>query len=118
NRPLGIVRNLSAVDPPSGRHGAPERAILVGVEWKGRRAPRTSGASSHTVKDIEESLNELAELALTAGAQVVERVSQSRETAEAATLVGAGKVHELAALAGSARADVVVFDNELTPTQQ
>jgi GTPase len=109
---------LSVVEPPSGRHSAPERAILVGVEWKSRRASRTSGAASPAVKDIEESLNELAELALTAGAQVVERVSQSRETAEAATLVGAGKVRELAALVTSTDADVVVFDNELTPTQQ
>jgi GTP-binding protein HflX len=93
-------------------------AILVGVVWKSRRASRTSGAASHAGGDIDEPLNELAELAVTAGAQVVQRVSQSRETGEAATLVGAGKVRELAALVASTGADVVLFDNELSPTQQ
>src|SRR4029077_12865098 len=89
-----------------------------GVVWKSRRASRTSGAASHASGDIEEPLNELAELAVTAGAEVGQRGCQSRETGEAATLVGAGKVRELAALASSTGADVVLFDNELTPTQQ
>jgi GTP-binding protein HflX len=49
---------------------------------------------------------------------VVDRVIQSRAAPEAATLVGQGKVEELAAGVKSAGADVVIFDHDLTPTQQ
>src|SRR5258708_18049753 len=63
-------------------------------------------------------MEELGELAASAGTVVVDRVFQTRDGPEAATLIGAGKVRELAALAASMRADVVLFDHDLTPTQQ
>jgi GTPase len=66
----------------------------------------------------EESLEELAELARSAGAEVVERVLQARDAPEAATLVGQGKVQELSAAVASDSADVVIFDHDLSPTQQ
>jgi GTP-binding protein HflX len=95
-----------------------ERAILVGIEWKGR-APGSKGKpAALAASDPEESLDELAELAASAGAQVLERVTQARQAPEAATLLGQGKVRELAALASSLRVDLVVFDHDLTPTQQ
>jgi GTP-binding protein HflX len=97
---------------------ARERAILVGVEWKGRRAAKNSASSANSHQDAEESLEELCELAASAGAVVVDRVFQTREAPEAATLIGSGKVRELSALAGSARVDVALFDHDLTPTQQ
>lgn len=56
-------------------------------------------------------------LAQTAGAQVVERFLQFRESAEAATLLGSGKVLELRQAVDLHEADVVIFDVELTPTQ-
>jgi GTPase len=87
-----------------------ERAILVGFELKGRAAP------AHF--DSEESLEELAELAASAGAVVVDRVLQTREKVEAATLIGSGKVRELTANIASSKADAVIFDRDLTPTQQ
>src|SRR5262249_12820474 len=58
------------------------------------------------------------ELAESAGACVVDTVLQIRDAPEAATLVGAGKVQELATLAAATRADLVLFDHDLTPTQQ
>jgi len=67
---------------------------------------------------VDESLDELAELAGSAGAAVLERVVQARAAPEAATLVGQGKVEELAAAVQSSAADVVIFDHDLTPTQQ
>jgi GTP-binding protein HflX len=67
---------------------------------------------------VEESLDELAELAASAGAAITERIIQSRVAPEAATLVGHGKVEEIAAAVKSNRADVVIFDHDLTPTQQ
>jgi GTP-binding protein HflX len=66
----------------------------------------------------EETLDELASLASTAGAVVVDRLTQVRQNLEAATLLGSGKVAELSGLAKGLQADVVIFDNELTPTQQ
>ena len=67
---------------------------------------------------MEESLDELAELAASAGAEVVERVVQIRPLPEAATLIGHGKVEELRARVQSERVDVLIFDHDLTPTQQ
>jgi len=67
---------------------------------------------------VEESLVELAELAASAGAEVCERVLQSRPAPEAATLIGHGKVEELAAAVKSMHVDVVIFDHDLSPTQQ
>lgn len=101
-------------------HSAPsetrERAILVGVEFK--RRPSSKNSPSSLEFDAEESLDELGELAESAGASVVERVFQCREAAEAATLIGAGKVRELAAIASATHADMVLFDHDLSPTQQ
>jgi GTP-binding protein HflX len=67
---------------------------------------------------MEESLDELAELAASAGAEVVGRAMQTRTGPEAATLIGHGKVDELCAQVKSDAADVLIFDHDLTPTQQ
>ncbi len=80
------------------------------MDWKGRRA----GAPL----EPEESLDELSELAAGAGAVVADRILQSRAAPEAATLIGQGKVRELAQLCQSANAGLVIFDHDLTPTQQ
>ena len=63
-------------------------------------------------------MEELAALADSAGALVVDRTIQSREGVEAATLVGSGKVDELAHQVKSLEVDLVVVDHELSPTQQ
>ena len=104
---------MTVTEPPHTRTTS-ERAILASVEWKSRRSTSQPGGRL----DAEESLEELRELAQSAGATVVDSVLQIRDAPEAATLVGAGKVRELAALAASVRADLILFNNELTPTQQ
>jgi GTP-binding protein HflX len=83
------------------------------VEWTAR-----GGSGYSAAAPLEESLEELAELASTAGAEVVERITQSRPAPEAATLIGPGKVEEIAAQAKADRADLVIFDRDLSPTQQ
>ena len=67
---------------------------------------------------MEESLEELAELAASAGAEIVGTAMQTRPGPEAATLIGQGKVEELRAQVKSDAADVLIFDHDLTPTQQ
>ena len=63
-------------------------------------------------------MNELAELSVSAGARIVEKIVQSRATLEAATLIGKGKVAELAEAVREGGVDVVIFDRDLSPTQQ
>jgi GTP-binding protein HflX len=66
----------------------------------------------------EESLEELAALAISAGAVVADRQIQTRASADSATFVGSGKVEELKAQILFHEASVVMFDQELSPTQQ
>ncbi len=104
----------SGAPPAAGR----ERAILVGLDWKKPVSRRPAQLNGNLPYTAEESLEELAELARTAGAQVLERVVQARATPEPATLIGSGKVQELRGLLEGLGADVVLFDHELTPIQQ
>jgi GTP-binding protein HflX len=66
----------------------------------------------------DESLDELALLADTAGADVVHRELQRRQTPDPATYIGKGKAAELQEAANALDVDVVIFDDELTPAQQ
>ena len=81
-----------------------ERVLLVGV-------------SVDDGDDTEESLDELAELALTAGAETVGRVIQNREQIHPGTYVGKGKLEEIKDLLWETEADGIICDDELTPAQ-
>ena len=97
-----------------------ERALIVGVEVTAkRRSPQPSAETNRfdAAEDVEESLEELATLTESAGAQVVGRFKQARPALDAATLLGSGKVAELRALVAADEIDTVIFDHELTPTQ-
>ncbi len=85
-----------------------ERAFLVGVELKRGRS----------LWSVEDSLAELAQLARTAGVVVVGSTIQRLEMFNPATYVGRGKVEEIAALKSDLGFDLVIFDDELSPSQQ
>ena len=85
---------------------------------KGRSSRRPVANPEATEHDAEQSIDELVALAQSAGAEVVERSVQVRPSAEAATLIGSGKVEELTRDVQSLKADVVIFDRDLSPTQQ
>jgi GTP-binding protein HflX len=72
---------------------------------------------STTAEEAEWSLEELQALADTAGADTVERSIQRRDSPDAATYLGKGKAKEIAATAGALDADMLIFDDELTPAQ-
>jgi GTP-binding protein HflX len=91
-----------------------ERVLLVGVGLK--RTARLPGQEAGAPE--RESLLELAELARSAGAVVAGSVFQVRETIDSATVVGRGKVVEIKIEAELHKAPLVVFDRNLTPTQQ
>jgi GTP-binding protein HflX len=67
--------------------------------------------------DVEESLAEFRELVSSAGAEEAAEIIQRRPRPDPATLIGAGKVEEIAAIAASSQADLVLFDHDLSPTQ-
>ena len=83
-----------------------ERAVIVGVDRPGLEWP------------LESSLAELERLADTAGADVVASTTQRLDAPNPRTFVGSGKAEEIAELARTTEADLVIFDDELTPSQQ
>jgi GTP-binding protein HflX len=83
-----------------------ERAYLVGLERQG------------SALEADDSLEELAALVAAAGATVVGRATQQRRTPDPNTWVGKGKAEELATERARSGADLFVFDDELSPTQQ
>src|SRR5580700_1315496 len=82
-----------------------EQAVLVGV------------ILPNSTADPRDPLGELGSLAKTAGAKVVGTILQRRQRVDAGTYVGSGKAIEIAHLAMQQDADVVIFDNDLSPGQ-
>jgi len=66
----------------------------------------------------EESLDELRALATSAGAEIAGEFTQHRDRPDPATLIGKGKLEEIAGAAASVSADVILFDHDLSPSQQ
>ncbi len=114
-----------------------ERAFLVGLDYRKRARPNPKGTSSRSngVRDgssasasskapsipefsAEESLDELRSLATSAGAEIAGEFLQRRDKPDAATLVGKGKLEEIAGAAASVSADLILFDHDLTASQQ
>jgi GTP-binding protein HflX len=88
------------------RNTRPERVFLVGAEFKSRRRP-----------DLCDSLAELAELAATAGGEVVGDGLQKLDAPTPATFIGKGKAEEFAEFCRRHEVDTVIFDDELSPAQ-
>jgi GTP-binding protein HflX len=104
-RVQGLSTELQDVSEVEYRQVRLERVVLVGV-W-------TTG----TVTDAETSLRELAALAETAGAVVLDGVIQRRDKPDASTYIGSGKARELRDIVIEHGADTVICDGELTPGQ-
>ena len=130
-----------------GQNSNRERAFLVGLDVRSRRAKGNVTAQAQAARDAvtsseersgsgkvgskpngnkpsipefdaEESLAELHTLAQSAGAQVVGEMLQHRDRFDPATLIGPGKLEEIAGAAASANADLLLFDHDLSPSQQ
>jgi GTPase len=142
-RPTTVPKGSGVGHQQPGRDSS-ERAFLIGIDHRMRR-PGSAGASpgktsalskGQTTRDgatvpargskatpgllfsAEESLAELRELANSAGAEVVGEFLQRRERLDPATLVGRGKLEEIAGAAASVSADLILFDHDLTASQQ
>ncbi len=87
------------------------------TEQKDERIIAIAAAIDTGEYDVESSLDELTELARTADAEIAARVVQKRPSPDAATVLGEGKIEELAELAGSLEAKLIIFDTELTASE-
>lgn len=85
-----------------------EKAFLVGVELR----------SEKPLISLEDSLSELALLAQTVNLEVVGEATQRLDAPNSSTLIGKGKVEEIAMLAEENMADIIIFDTELSPRHQ
>jgi GTPase len=95
---------LKALIPTSNKRT--ERVFLIGAEFKSR-----------TAWEVRDSLDELTELATTAGAEVVGDGTQRLETVSARTFIGSGKADEFARHCRRHDVDTVIFDDDLSPAQ-
>jgi len=118
-----------------------ERAFLVGIEYSRRssragipkgasltegaiaaRDAQSNGAAAKHVTALrfspEESLEELRSLAISAGAEIAGEFLQRRDKPDPATLIGRGKLQEIGGAAASIFADLLIFDHDLTASQQ
>jgi GTP-binding protein HflX len=121
-----------------------ERAFLVGIDYHirsrvgsvGKTAKSTLTSGAQAARDsassapgaskapripefsAEESLDELRSLATSAGAQIAGEFLQHRDKPDPATLIGKGKLEEIAGAAASVSADLLLFDHDLTASQQ
>ncbi|HVB96627.1 MAG TPA: GTPase HflX [Chloroflexota bacterium] len=93
--------------PIETRPNAP-RALLVGVAVE----------SEPSIWSVQDSLDELSQLAVSVGFEVIGAVHQRMRSAHPATFVGRGKVEQIREMATEQRGDLVIFDNELSPSQQ
>jgi GTPase len=133
----------AAQEAALSREDQRERAFLVGLEVRARRsggnvtaqaaaardavsstkttggaAAKSNGKPNIPEFDADESLGELRSLAESAGARIVGEILQRRDRFDPATLVGAGKLEEIAGAAASVQADLLLFDHDLSPSQQ
>jgi GTP-binding protein HflX len=104
-RVVGLSTELTDISEAEYRQLRLERVVLVGVWTEG------------TITDAENSMEELAALAETAGSTVLDALIQRRDKPDPATFIGSGKVSELKGIVKSTGADTVVCDGELSPSQ-
>src|SRR6202162_4552709 len=109
-----------------------ERAFLVGLDYRSRKRGKNLTGGAQAARDAaavprvnsepqfsaEESLDELRDLALSAGAEIAGKILQRRDRPDPATLIGKGKLEEIAGAAASVSADLLLFDHDLTASQQ
>jgi len=115
----GHAGKTSSATITPGAQAARDHATSVATS-----SPPSSRSSSSSLPtdspdfSSEESLDELRSLALSAGAQIAGEFKQRRDRPDPATLIGKGKLEEIAGAAASVSADVILFDHDLSPSQQ
>jgi GTP-binding protein HflX len=112
-------KTSSAMITP-GAQASRDHATSVAVSSSSLSSSSSSSSLPTDSPDFssEESLDELRSLAASAGAQIAGEFTQRRDRPDPATLIGKGKLEEIAGAAASVSADVILFDHDLSPSQQ
>ena len=111
-------KTSSAMITP-GAQAARDHATSVAVSSSSLSSSSSSSLPTDSPDfSSEESLDELRSLASSAGAQIAGEFMQRRDRPDPATLIGKGKLEEIAGAAASVSADVILFDHDLSPSQQ
>ena len=110
-RVAGLSTELEDITEVEYRQLRLENVVLIGVY-------SSSGNVARALEDAENSLRELAALAETAGAVVLDGLLQRRPHPDASTYLGRGKVEELRSIVAHLGADTVIADTELSPSQR
>jgi len=100
-----------------GAQAARDHATSVAASSSSSFLPADSRDSSSDFSS-EDSLDELRALAASAGAEIAGEFTQRKDRPDPATLIGKGKLEEIAGAAASVSADVILFDHDLSPSQQ
>ncbi|MFI5087111.1 MAG: GTPase HflX [Terriglobales bacterium] len=117
---LDYRQRVARVSEPRTRAGEPDHTVLPSARAARNAAsvPAEAKSARQPLFSAEESLAELKELATSAGAQVVGEFLQHRDKPDPATLIGRGKLEEIAGAAAMSGADLIIFDHDLSPSQQ
>ena len=113
----GRSGKASSASITAGAQAARDHATSVAASSSSSSSSSSLPADSPDFSS-EESLDELRSLALSAGAQIAGEFKQRRDRPDPATLIGKGKLEEIAGAAASVSADVILFDHDLSPSQQ
>ncbi len=117
-------RSKSRIQGRAGHAGKTgSSGITPGAQAARDHATSVAASSSSLPTDspdftTEESLDELRALATSAGAEIAGEFTQRKDRPDPATLIGKGKLEEIAGAAASVSADVILFDHDLSPSQQ
>jgi len=117
----GRTGKTSSAGITPGAQAARDHAASVAASASSLSSSPSSSSSLPTDSpdfSSEESLDELRSLAASAGAQIAGEFTQHRDRPDPATLIGKGKLEEIAGAAASVSADVILFDHDLSPSQQ
>ena len=107
-----VARDAAAIQNDEVSRSSPKARV------EGSAAVKADAKPNIPEFDSEESLAELRTLAESAGAKVIGEILQHRDRADPATLIGGGKLEEIAGAAASVNADLLLFDHDLSPSQQ
>jgi len=119
----GVRGGRTASTITAGAQAARDHATIGGASPASTSASSSSSSSLLLPTDSpdfssEESLDELRTLATSAGAEIAGEFTQRRDRPDPATLIGKGKLEEIAGASASVSADVILFDHDLSPSQQ
>jgi len=112
----GVGKKSSAIT--AGAQAARDHAASVAASSLPSSSSSLSLPADSPGFSSEESLDELRALATSAGAKIVGEFTQRKDRPDPATLIGKGKLEEIAGAAASVSADVILFDHDLSPSQQ